>query len=380
MKTKLSKKYCDEATYQAAPPYGLDVRWDESIRGFGLRLYPGGKKAWVILYQSAGRRRWLTLGLYEHLTLEEARRKAKAELGRVAGEGADPQQEKQRARLGETVADLVALYLKEWASRKRTGAADKRQLEKDVVPAFGARRIVDVTRQDVREMLERVKKRGPVSANRLLAVTRKMFNFAIDRDLLEHSPCERLRLQSPETPRARVLGAEEIKTLWSALSGGSKRQVANSALLGVLVTGQRPGELAGMRWEEVEGDWWTIPSGRSKNALAHRVPLSALALGVLGERRKGYVFGDGLTVRALPHFVSVNKCFGLPHWTPHDLRRTAASHMARIGVDAFVVDRVLNHKLPRITGTYNLYGYDAEKREALERWAVELGRITAPAQ
>jgi integrase len=374
-RVKLSKRYCDTATHEGKPG-SLDVRWDESLRGFGLRVYPSGRKAWVIFYRTPeGRQRFHSLAPYEHLALDQARDEAKGALGRVAKDKADPAEERKAARHGDTVEDLVTLYVEEWAKpRKKTWAEDERQLKLDVVPTWGSRRMVDISRGDVRALLEGVVRRGsPVAANRLLAVLRTLFGFAVDRELVEHSPCERIRPPAKELRRERVLTADEIRTLWAGAQGDTGR-----ALRLILATAQRPGEVAGAHWREIEGGWWTIPQERHKASRSHRVPLAALALDVLGKQGRGYVFPSPgkrkgaarhLTLYTLDHDVAaLLPVLKLDHFTPHDLRRTAATLMAGQGVPRLVISRILGHAEGGTTSIYDRHSYDAEKRAALEAW------------
>jgi integrase len=149
------------------------------------------------------------------------------------------------------------------------------------------------------------------------------------------------------------------------------------ALKLILVTGQRSGEVAGMRLSEIEGEWWTLPGARTKNGKAHRVPLTPLALELLGRFTSDgdEVFpasrrAEGtLLVSSLAHAIQKSEFLGLRRWTPHDLRRTAATRMASAGVQPHIIDRLLNHTDPSVRARYyDQYLYDAEKRSALGEW------------
>jgi integrase len=211
-----------------------------------------------------------------------------------------------------TVEKLADLYLEKWAKHKRTRQEDERQLKKDVVPVLGTLKARDVTRGHIRALLDALVERGaPVAANRLLAVVQRMFALAAEKEIIPSSPCQGLKMPSREEPKDRVLTPEEIRTFWRAMDGLPETIVRKGrprlerrppeephavsdgvrrALKLILVTAQRPGEVAGMTWEEIEGEWWTIPAARSKNGLSHRVHLSSLALEILGPRGEGYVF------------------------------------------------------------------------------------------
>jgi integrase len=154
-----------------------------------------------------------------------------------------------------------------------------------------------------------------------------------------------------------------------------------AALRLILVTGQRPGEIRAMHWDEVQGAWWTIPNEKTKNETTHRVPLTALALELLGERAEGFVFPTRgklghLGDTALNHACRVNMAhFGIEPWTPHDLRRTVGTRLGELGFNRLVQDKVLNHADRTVGGIYDLHSYDREKRQALGAWERRLGMI-----
>ena len=221
-----------------------------------------------------------------------------------------------------------------------------------------------------------------------------IYKWAIEEDIggVEHNPCEGITRPAEERSRDRVLSAEEIKALWKALSdppAGMPRRCALALKL-QLVTAQRIGEIVGAAWAEMDrkGDkLWTIPAEKAKNGLAHRVPLSDSALGVLAEIEKlagksRWLFpspaGDKpMTARAVNHAVLrvLDKLGADGNLRPHDMRRTAASHMTSIGIARFVVGRVLNHVERGVTAVYDRHGYDREKRQALDAWAARLDEI-----
>jgi len=213
---------------------------------------------------------------------------------------------------------------------------------------------------------------------RLLAVLRTMFGFAVDREMIEHSPTERLKPPGRERRRERVLTEQEIRTVWT-FPGETGR-----ALRLTLATGQRPGEVCGASWGEVEGSWWTIPQGRAKTGRGHRVPLSGLAEGLLGPRRRGWVFPaptrEGhLSLWTLDHAVTDGcKELGLAHFTPHDLRRTCGTGLGSLGVPPIVISRILGHSEGGTTSIYNRHTYDSEKRDALLLWERHLGGLLLP--
>lgn len=377
-KVRLTKTVCDEASYPATSK-GMFCLWDTMVPGLALRVYPSGRKSWQLVYRTdAGRQRWVTVGHYLHLTVDQARDQARRIYGQRASGDDDPALTRRRAGEGLTVEALCEMYVSKYAKqRKRSWKEDERTLATNFVSRFGKMAATEVTRADLREMLEAVAKNAPVSANRLLAVVRKMFNWAVDEDILPSSPVGGLKAPSVETRRERVLNLEEIATLWTALPYSDSGRVLRL----VLVTAQRPGEVLGIRWEEIEGKWWTIPAERVKAKRAQRVFLTPLAFSLLGQRGEGQVFDlAGNNSKALPHaaakFCASEAWKGFAKWTPHDLRRTAATNLAALGVPRVVLTQILNHADRSMTAVYDRHSYDDEKREAMERWAVRLLEIT----
>jgi integrase len=268
----------------------------------------------------------------------------------------------------------------------RRGHEVKRYLEIDAVPEFGAKtKAAEIRRRDVIALLQRKAYASPVAANRLLQAVRRVFNWAIEQDLLETSPCLMVKRPSPERSRDRVLDSGEIHVVWERLPNARRMSGAVRVVLRlILITAQRPGEVVGMRWNELDLDkgWWEIPRERTKADRVHRVPLTSLAVAEVKTRPKGdpWVFPSineqPLQVHALSHAVRHNlEHFGIPHWTPHDLRRTAASHIAGLGVDRFTLARILNHTDREVTAVYDRYTYDDEKRKALRKWDRALSDI-----
>ncbi|ODB94683.1 hypothetical protein A3197_18205 [Candidatus Thiodiazotropha endoloripes] len=375
--------------------------------GLGVRVTPKGVKSWVFMYRFQEKARRLTLGRYPKMTVAEAHSEhGKALL--ALEKGIDPgkvEVEKRREnRRAPTVKMLVDEYIEKWAKpRKRSWKKDQSTLDRDVVSEWGRRKAKDITRRDVVIMLDGIVERGaPIQANRTLAVVRKMFNFAVSRDIMASNPCLQVKPPAPENQRNRTLSADEIKILWKALdlvglkSGNDQEKPISMskgtalALQFQLLTAQRKGEVAAAEWSEIDidGKVWTIPAEKSKNNLPHRVPLSPQAVSLLElikkESKKSiWLFpsprGQGqkhILETAIDHAVRLNQePIGINHWVPHDLRRTAASIMTSIGISRLVVSKILNHVESGITAVYDRHSYDAEKRNALEAWGRKLDQI-----
>lgn len=406
--------------------------------GFGIRVLPSGRKVFFYLYRVDGERRYLNIGTYKEstypdgITLAAARVEYEAKRAQVkalkAGrhDGVDPvlvkkekRAEREVQRNAHTVSDLVDEYLLRHAKKfKKSWKEDERILKRDVLPAWGKLKASDVSKRDVNLLLEKIVDRGaPVMANNTFKIIRKMFNYATEKDILSHSPAVGVKMPSPKVRRKRYLSEDEIKIFWHALDTASMSDDVRRALKLILVTAQRPNEVAGIHTDEIDGHWWTIPSERAKNGEAHHVYLTDTALKLIGKlqvndsvtgelRPKGFIFPSpkrekGKAVQPITrHALSkavinncpsgcVNDCesgcsnekckqdkrrleqknkLGLVHFTPHDLRRTASTtFMAKLGQTDEVIDATLNHVKEGTIGDYNLYRYDKEKRLALRK-------------
>lgn len=385
--------------------------------GFTVRVMPSGVKTWLYVYAIGGKRREMNLGGYPDVTLETARGKFEAAKKKVKN-GVDPVAEldaQVEARSNAlTVAKLIMEYIEKHAKpNKRGWAEDERILNKDALAVWGKQKAADIKKRDVVLLLESIVGRGaPGSANNNFKIIRKMFRFAVQRDIIEHSPCDGVVMPAPLNRGDRVLSESEIKTLWSNLDTCHVSDDIKNALRLILLTGQRPGEVIGMHTSEIDERWWTIPAERSKNKRAHRVYLTDTALDLIGAlnvldedaketRPKGFIFpcphakkNQGIAVNALAHVIRRNaespillngkpvfdkkgapvteNKMGVSDFTPHDLRRTAATCMSQIGFMDEVIDAILNHSKQGIIRTYNLNRYDKEKQQSLESWERKL--------
>lgn len=235
----------------------------------------------------------------------------------------------------------------------------------------------------VHGLLQGIIARGaPIAANRTFAMLRKVFNFAIARGIIQHNPCHGLARPAREHQRDRVLAPTELRLVWQAFD--AEGFLVSSLFRLHLLTAQRGGELRMMRWEDVDLDtgWWTIPASHAKNGLAHRVPLVPDAVHLLRQIHPAssspWVFGssrtDGPRNTIAKALQRVRTASGVAFW-PHDLRRTAASHMTSLGVPRLTVAKILNHAEQGVTAVYARHSYDREKRAALDVWALALNAM-----
>ena len=365
---------------------------DGAVTGLGVRVLPTGHKSWFLRYGPKEGRRRIVLGPYPTLTLEDARNKARELVAGVKISDRDPMAERKSALTARrkaasgTFEALAAFYLEEHAKRNkrlRPWKEDERKLQVEVLPVWGSRPAAEIRRTDVRELLERIaKQRGGVCANRTRTLISRVFSFGMEKERVESNPVHGLKRLYVEKPRERVLAEEEIRTLWPLFDRLQPAVAAAWRL--VLLTAQRPGEVLSMRWRDLERDsrgwWWNLPAELTKTNRAHRVPLSPQALAVVEALRPltgttEWVLAsraDGKRLTWLSHSSARLRAWsGLEHFTPHDLRRTAATWLGRHGVRPDTIDQLLNHAAGRITRTYNRAGYDTEKRQAV----VLLGKL-----
>lgn len=360
--------------------------------GLGIRI--GKRWTWFFKYTFEGRRQRLTLGTYPDMTLTVARNKASEAKVKVE-KGIDPGAEKKANREAHKATPTIEQFIEEFDTielkSKKSGKETKRLLLHDVVPDWGRRKVADIKRRDIVILLDGIRERAPITANRVHSALSRLFNFAAERGVIDDSPCTRIR-KPKETAKKRTLTDDEVKLLWAALSLDNKAvdiyAITKLAFKMILLTGQRPGEVTGMTLEEIDSGYWTIPAERMKGKEAHRLPLTSMALEVIEAARafsngSPYVFKsthkDGAPVtpgalsRAiLRHWKEIG--IGVP-FTPHDLRRTFRSRLAELGVSDIVAERTLGHKLQGVLGVYNRHPYDKEKREALEKWEGKLRQI-----
>lgn len=351
--------------------------FDALVPGLALRVTPNGVKTWTVLYRHRARLRRLTLGSVAVLDLADARTRARDELHK-ATKGADPATEKQDGRKAETIGDLATLYIERWAKpRKRSWKADDNLLRRKVLPRWQHRAIVDITRQDVRTLVEGVADNGaPIVANRVAALVSKVFSFALDRDLIQASPAVRIPRPGQEQARDRVLNEDELREMWAAFDALDPSMGAFYKLR--LLTAQRGGEVADMRWRDIDGEVWTLPAASSKNKLSHRVPLNRSAVELLEELKRSAAKDEVFVLagaRGKRQQGEAAATFTVPDFRGHDLRRTAASMMASGGVPRLVISKVLNHVERGVTAVYDRHSYDAEKRAALDWWDARLQGI-----
>jgi len=449
------KKFTDKYIASLKPEGKIvDIREGE---GFGIRVLPSGVKTFFYIYRIDGTRRFLNLGHYDpkkagkddaSITVEEARSKGVSlggakrlytEAKAKVDKGIDPLAEKEQAattrRNAHTVSDLIDDYIDKFAKLKRKGswAEDERILNKDVRPSWKSIRAKDITRKDIMQLLDGMQGRGDGIITNTFKVIRRMFAYAVKKEIIATTPCYAFE-KGDELPntvsRERTLSVDEIKALWIGLDKAAMSEEVQRILKLILLTGQRPGEVAAMHRKEIDGKWWEFTPKETKITREiprkQRVYLTDTVRELIGEG-EGYVFkckvkveprADGtipeprhITERAISHAVRRNllgyepkkqpaikpsvaskskgkkpfivtedKKIDIAHFTPHDLRRTCATFMSELDFSDATVDAVLAHLKKGEIRTYNKNKYDKEKQAALEAWERKLNSITSGQQ
>ncbi|NMF99909.1 tyrosine-type recombinase/integrase [Aromatoleum toluolicum] len=361
---------------------------------------------WLFRYRFAGKARAMLMGGFGVLSLADARKEVKRLAAQVAL-GIDVAGEKQErkaeavakieaAARAVTVADLADDYFERMiAGRWKHPNIVRSRIEKDIKPAIGKMKVEDVRPADIDGLLQDVVKRGaPTVANDVLRWVRRMFDFAIKRHLCQHNPAGAFDLADAggkEEARDRALSRSELATFFKAMREAKGFSVENElAVKLLLLLAVRKQELTAARWDEFDLDAavWNLPAERTKTGAAIAIPLPAVAVEWLRTLHRlacssDYVFpARKMQHRMIPHIhentlnVALAKVkHGLPAFTIHDLRRTARTHLAGLGVPPHVAEKVLNHKLKGVEGRYDRYDYFEERKAAVNQWAALLGQL-----
>ncbi|MEM6382000.1 MAG: tyrosine-type recombinase/integrase [Pseudomonadota bacterium] len=385
MKRKLTTKLIESLPPATGKRY--EAR-DTLIPGLHLRVSATGGKVWNLSTRVDRRNRRIKLGSYPALSLSDARERARDVLRDIdigtfeKSDAGSP--EAPVPTLGEVIPQFIELHAK---PRNRDWKGTESILTK--FAAMNSTPMDQIKRADVHRVLDTIIADGaPTRANRALAAIKKLMNWCIDRGIIETSPVAALKPPTKEVARERVLTDTELA---ACLNAATDEGFPFEAFLQLLIlTGQRRGEVAGMRWAELDLDkgLWTLPAKRTKNASSHIVPLAPLAIDILKSvprfldsdlvfttNGKTPISGFGRLKERLDLAVGLDA----EDWRFHDLRRTMATNMAMMRVQPHIIEAILNHKTGIVSGVaavYNRHAYLDEKREALELWAERVGTLT----
>jgi integrase len=380
MRIKLTPNYIATAAADA----GVDrtIFWDTAQPGFGFMITKAGARSYVLQYRSNGSSRRLTIS--GKLSLKDARKQAKILQGQIAT-GGDPVLEKRRkAELATgTVRAVAEAYLKREGKQLRTLVLRRSTFERLIFPKFGSRPIADIRRSEIVRLLDQIADdRGPMAAAHTFEALRRLMNWHAARSDDFRSPITRGMWTTQKQPRTRILSEGELRSIWNAADDmpGPFGLFIQFALL----TASRRGEAADMRWDEIDGDEWLIPSSRYKNApsrnYSHLVPLTSAARSVLARlpRLGAFVFSSG-DDRPISSFSFLKRQIdvrsGVKNWRLHDLRRTSRSLMSQAGVPPDHAERAIGHVIGGIRGTYDRFAFKVEKRAAFEKLAALIKEI-----
>ena len=379
-----------------AQPYRVP---DARAKGLALRVAPTGAKTWDLTYRIKGiaKVKRLSLGRVSDVSLEQARERA-YKLTSAARRGVDLLAEEAEAREAKareiTVEKLIERYVdRRVTGRLKTSKEIERRLRRTLAPIM-ARKVSELRRRDLRELFDGAADEGHErEAEKRRQTTGAMFRWGLSQDLVETDPTAGLKAYDPGRPRDRVLSAEEIESLWRWLDESSLSATTADILRMQLLTGARCGEIAGMQAEEVDtAEWlWTLPPARSKNSKQRVTPLLGMARAIIERRlagiRRGPLFpsetGAAMNSALVGQHLWIRRNkLSIPHFATHDLRRTAATHMAKLGLSLDIVAAVIGHepggKDVRVLVKHYLHDeFVDRKTQALKAWDERMRAIIA---
>lgn len=351
------------------PAKGQDEYPDDLVQGLRIRVGAGGRKSWIVRTRAGKQQINKTLGSYPLISLGTARDMARDFLLTVIKDGG--------VRQTRTFGELANHWIEHVAKTKnKSWHQQMRRLEIYVLPKWHNTDIASIRRSDVRDLIDGIE--GKVAPGRALAIIRTLFRYAMGRDWVEASPAEAIPNPSTDTPRDRYLDMKEVAAVYKMADLLGYPFTGFMKML--ILTAQRRTEVASMKWADIdlEAGTWVLSSEDNKSARAHLVPLSPQAVELLkatpqfgpfvwSSDGETHVKGYSKAKQRVDTFLQSGG-LELKPWRLHDLRRTVATHMVRLGISELVVGRVLNHAPQGVTArTYALHSYEAEKQEALTR-------------
>lgn len=394
MPRKNSKHLTDPgiAKIGKAPKGKRIERFDAGAPGLALRVTDRGVKSWSVYFRLHGKHRRSTIGTYPDIGVAEARERA-GEIKKQAKQGVDPKvaadAEQAAAQAGaQTFGAIAEKYIKRECPGLRRGWEVERIIRRELMPGWRPRPIADLRKRDAIQLTDALIDAGkPAAAHRLFEIIRRIGRWASRRDEIDFNPFADMDPPVAKVMRDRVLKPDEIGPVWSAWSTMGYPFGPLGKLL--LTTMQRLNEVARMEWPEIDRDnrVWIIPATRTKNGRETEVALSSLALEIIDTLPRftegEFVFTTQKGERPVSGFSKMKSrtddLSGVNNWRLHDLRRTARTGLAEIGVPEIIAEKVLNHAERNVLARiYNRHEYADEKRQALERWATRLREITEP--
>jgi integrase len=368
------------------PTSGQVELFDKGFPGLALRISYGGGKSFVYFYRIGGKLRRMTLGTYPAISLAQAReawRKARQDVAA----GRDPAKVLKREASGTNFESVVRDWLKRDQAKNKSVREVERIVDRELLPVWGHRGVSEISRRDIRDLIDGIADRGaPIMALRVHAYVHRFFRWCVGRDIIEANPATDLPKVSPETKRNRVLSDAELAAVWNA--AGKIGWPFGDALRLLILTGARREEIGQLKWSEVRGDLIALEGARTKNAEPHNIPLS-LAASTLLQRVPRIADSDRVFTTNGKTSVSgwsraksnLDALSGVHDWRVHDLRRTVATGLQKLGVNLQTIEAVLNHtsgSRSGVVGVYQRHSFDAEKRAALDAWGKHLMAVIQP--
>jgi integrase len=349
------------------------VYWDTALESFGVRVYPSGRRTYVCAYRIRRRKRLATLGRADVLTLDQARKKAVAYLGKVAG-NEDPQDSIDHDRTLKRVDELCEAFIENHSKKKKkTWKDDLSMLKRNIRPKLGSRLASSIGSEDIEPIHAEIGSKHPYAANRLLETVRKMFNWGKVAGLVPRDHVNPITgiVRFPQRKRKRFVTTVEMPRFIQALEQ-EENEYARHGLWLLLLTGLRSTELLHAKWEHIDWDMGTLFIGLTKNGEPLLAPLSDAAIArlkivprtatnphiICGQKRGEHLSGLGEPLRR------VLKRAALENIRIHDLRRTVGSWLAQSGASLHLIGDVLNHKDTKTTAGY-AYFMTQQRRDAL---------------
>jgi len=353
-----------------------DVRWDDRLSGFGIRIYPSGRKSFVLSYRSRGRKRLMVIGNYGAKTLEQAQKKARSLLGTVT-DGKDPLQEKHKQARGQKMKALCIYFLEEYAKpKKKTWETDESRINKYILPAFGGIQIGAVNADDIKSLHKKISKHAPIEANRVVALVSAMLTRAagpewgfVDKNHI--NPCRGVEM-NPETQRNVWVRPTEFPKLAESIDKEPNIYI-RAILWAYLLTGCRKSELLRAKRDNIDHFMKELKLEDTKAGKPQIIQLNGPAYTLLTELPpidgNPYLFPGRKAGRPLVNidkaWQRIRKEAKLEGIWLHDLRRTLGSWMANSGKSLHLIGQVLRHSKPETTAIYARLAEDST-REALE--------------
>jgi integrase len=368
----MRKALTDAAVQRLKPPSsGQTDIFDSGYPGLALRISYGGRRAWVCFTRENGKLKRVSLGLYPAVSLAEAR-----EAWRNVRAGREPRHHNND---GPTFEEAFEEWLKRDQSDNRTSNEARRLISKDVLPVLGRRPLSDIGRADLLRVIDEVSDRAPVTARRVFGRLHRLFKWHVGRGNIAANPLADAPKPGTETKRDRVLSDAELKTVWDA----ANEWPFGAAIRLLILTGARRSEIGDLRRYEIDGDTIRLRGERTKNGEPHTIPLSPPARAILDTLPRihgsDFVFtttgdtpisGWSVAKRRLPELKEP--------WTIHDLRRTVATGLQKLGVTLQTIEAVLGHTSGSRSGVVRVYqrhSFDAEKRTALDAWGKHVALL-----